>query len=467
MGRLKVTFRVHLHLYRMLILIPANCLNIAFALYGAIVQPESFPNHSLFVFLGNLAIYLLYYILMKVIHREHFTRYAIVFLLLAIGFWASSVCRVEEQIGPIRRSTRISSLANRTSTRNWRSAPISPIASETFFILVSFPVPWPRVSILSIARWTSNPRAVWSTIFFVFSACTSVRSSTNINRVPTNNVWSSSNVYSPFGLETEIKTIASPCWTRRSSLSNTRSFSERSPRGRTKWRMRFKNTVQWMFHKWMTFSKMTPVPVSWTTPIDPSPNSFFFFFPADQQQQSDRWRHGDDLHQYATESLHKRFVLVRPNYRPVTHANLRDVFLDWAKAQCRIVDNESPGSATHKLMFPEARYPRKTCFRPTRFSLVPGQPMRFRGFWAAVSCSSHRTNPGKRVSGELDFHWFPVDQWVFEVNEPQSRIPHIELPTVASKVVNTCLLSGNVLLTRLQTDRQTDRQTNIQTYLIS
>ena len=48
-----------------------------------------------------------------------------------------------------------------------------------------------------------------------------------------------------------------------------------------------------------------------------------------------------------------------------------------------------------------------------------------------------------------------VDQWGFEVNGPQIRISHIELPTIASKVVNTCLPSGNVILTRLQIDRQT------------
>jgi len=129
MGRLKVTFRVHVHLYRlviengffsrprylnrMLILIPTNCLNIAFALYGAIVQPESFPNHLLFVFLGNLAIYLLYYILMKLIHREHFTRYAVLFLFLATFFWSSSLYFFYQEVKSYEVQPAISRMRNR------------------------------------------------------------------------------------------------------------------------------------------------------------------------------------------------------------------------------------------------------------------------------------------------------------------------------------------------------------------
>ncbi|CAF0800479.1 unnamed protein product [Adineta ricciae] len=107
MGRLKISLRIHIHLYRLMkengffsrprymnrmgILIPGNFINIGFALYGAIRQPESFPNHLLFVFLGNLALYLVYYIIMKMIHREHFTRFSILFLVLSTCFWASSL----------------------------------------------------------------------------------------------------------------------------------------------------------------------------------------------------------------------------------------------------------------------------------------------------------------------------------------------------------------------------------------
>ncbi len=74
-----------------MILVTANFINIGFALYGAIFQPESFPNHLLFVFLGNLALYLLYYILMKIIHRETFTLFSKFALLLSVFFWGSSL----------------------------------------------------------------------------------------------------------------------------------------------------------------------------------------------------------------------------------------------------------------------------------------------------------------------------------------------------------------------------------------
>jgi len=66
-------------------------LNIAFALYGAVWQPESFPNHLLFVFLGNLALYLFYYFIMKAIHKERFTRFVKASLILSLIFWIPSL----------------------------------------------------------------------------------------------------------------------------------------------------------------------------------------------------------------------------------------------------------------------------------------------------------------------------------------------------------------------------------------
>jgi hypothetical protein len=108
------------------------------------------------------------------------------------------------------------------------------------------------------------------------------------------------------------------------------------------------------------------------------------------------------------------------------------------------------------FVFPASRYPTITCFRRPRFPLVPRRPMRFRGVWAPDSCSPHRSTPEKLVFADLDFHWFLVDQWGFETNGPQIRVPHIELPLSASKVITVCLLPGNVLLTRLQTNKQTN-----------
>ena len=75
----------------MVLLLLGNCLNMSFALYGAIYQPDSFPNHLLFVFLGNLALYLSYYMIMKKVHKERFTRFSKVTLVLSMIFWICSL----------------------------------------------------------------------------------------------------------------------------------------------------------------------------------------------------------------------------------------------------------------------------------------------------------------------------------------------------------------------------------------
>jgi hypothetical protein len=54
--------------------------------------------------------------------------------------------------------------------------------------------------------------------------------------------------------------------------------------------------------------------------------------------------------------------------------------------------------------------------------------MGFRGVWISDSCSPRRDILETLVFGELDFHWFPVDQWGFEVFGPWIRVLHIELP---------------------------------------
>ena len=56
---------------------------------------------------------------------------------------------------------------------------------------------------------------------------------------------------------------------------------------------------------------------------------------------------------------------------------------------------------------------------------------------------------------ELDFHWFLVDQWGFEVFEPRIHVRHIRLPLLPSLRLTLGILAGNVLVTRLQTDKHT------------
>jgi hypothetical protein len=47
---------------------------------------------------------------------------------------------------------------------------------------------------------------------------------------------------------------------------------------------------------------------------------------------------------------------------------------------------------------------------------------------SAYICLTRIGIPPENISSELDFHWFPVDQWGSEAKGPQIRVPHIELP---------------------------------------
>jgi hypothetical protein len=105
--------------------------------------------------------------------------------------------------------------------------------------------------------------------------------------------------------------------------------------------------------------------------------------------------------------------------------------------------------------FPHRDTLEKRDTRKLDFHWFPVDQWIFRGVLASDSCFPRRDTPGKRVSRKLDFHWILVNQWGCEANRPHIRVPHIELPLTASKVITVCRLAGNVLLTRLQTNTQT------------
>ena len=90
------------------------------------------------------------------------------------------------------------------------------------------------------------------------------------------------------------------------------------------------------------------------------------------------------------------------------------------------------------IMLPVLRYPGQTCFRRTQFPLAPGRSMKFRGVCAPDPCFSHRDTSENRVSGKLDFHWFPIDQWGLETSEPQIRTPHSRLPMPTCPAAYAC-----------------------------
>jgi hypothetical protein len=98
---------------RMFMLIVTNALNIAFALYGAIFQPESFPNHLLMIFLANLAFYLLYYIAMKCIYRERFAIVTLIYLGASVILWGSSLNFFYQEVKSYEVQPAISRQRNR------------------------------------------------------------------------------------------------------------------------------------------------------------------------------------------------------------------------------------------------------------------------------------------------------------------------------------------------------------------
>lgn len=97
----------------MFLLIVAGALNMGFAIYGAVYQPESFPNHLLFVLLGNLALYLVYYIAMKIFHCERFTGSAIIHLLSGVAFWVAALYFFYQEVKSYEVQPAISRTRNR------------------------------------------------------------------------------------------------------------------------------------------------------------------------------------------------------------------------------------------------------------------------------------------------------------------------------------------------------------------
>ena len=53
----------------------------------------------------------------------------------------------------------------------------------------------------------------------------------------------------------------------------------------------------------------------------------------------------------------------------------------------------------------------------------------FRGVGTPDSCSPHRDTLEKPVSGQIDFHWFPVDQWVSRCLDLRFEFPTSNYPS--------------------------------------
>ncbi|GMT35929.1 hypothetical protein PFISCL1PPCAC_27226, partial [Pristionchus fissidentatus] len=75
---------------RFVFLIIANSINLSMVIVGLIKRPKDFPSFLLGPFIANLFLYLLYYIVMKLVHRERLRPRAIGFLALSFICWMSA-----------------------------------------------------------------------------------------------------------------------------------------------------------------------------------------------------------------------------------------------------------------------------------------------------------------------------------------------------------------------------------------
>ena len=81
-----------------------------------------------------------------------------------------------------------------------------------------------------------------------------------------------------------------------------------------------------------------------------------------------------------------------------------------------------------RIRVPRVEIPQKRLFPASSISIGSRRPMGFRGVWVSDSCSPHRDCSEKLVSGQVGFHWSPVDQWVFEVFGSRIHLPGVEIP---------------------------------------
>ncbi|BFZ13846.1 hypothetical protein BsWGS_16884 [Bradybaena similaris] len=76
---------------RFILLLIGNCINWAFALYGAISQPSDFASYLLGIFIGNLLLYCIFYIIMKLLSHERLSWLVIIVILTSALTWAGSL----------------------------------------------------------------------------------------------------------------------------------------------------------------------------------------------------------------------------------------------------------------------------------------------------------------------------------------------------------------------------------------
>ncbi|KAL8612263.1 hypothetical protein ACOMHN_038175 [Nucella lapillus] len=80
-----------IYVNRFFMLLVGNLINWAFALYGAIQHPSDFASFLLAIFIGNLLLYLLFYIIMKLLSKERINFLALLCIVAAGISWGFSL----------------------------------------------------------------------------------------------------------------------------------------------------------------------------------------------------------------------------------------------------------------------------------------------------------------------------------------------------------------------------------------
>ncbi|GFR76459.1 SID1 transmembrane family member 2 [Elysia marginata] len=76
---------------RFCLLLVGNIVNWGFAIYGANTQPSNFASFFLGIFIGNLLLYTLFYLIMKLLSRERLSWLVVVVILTSMMTWVASL----------------------------------------------------------------------------------------------------------------------------------------------------------------------------------------------------------------------------------------------------------------------------------------------------------------------------------------------------------------------------------------
>jgi len=80
-----------LYIDRMILLTLANLANWGIAALGVYKMSQDFASHLLVIFMANLFIYTMFYIIMKLTHREKILWQACIYIVLSFVFWGLAI----------------------------------------------------------------------------------------------------------------------------------------------------------------------------------------------------------------------------------------------------------------------------------------------------------------------------------------------------------------------------------------